>query len=189
MRDLLIYKGNLQLYESTPHRNYECTPHIFIGGRRHSGCGAMSLGPPTCYEAQGLGPTPSLASSHPWVYSAHPQMSFISAHVLECSTANCNMHARFCFLLHRDLTFPSNSQAFTASSVRPSSSHFQNWRIFGFTRDRWHQLINPALRLCSSQADVFRRLLGSLRPNLFTRTVLSFVVMFMPSKMTSSLPA
>ena len=84
----------------------------------------------------GLGPTPSLASSHPWVYSAHPQMSFISAHVLECSTANCNMHARFCFLLHRDLTFPSNSQAFTASSVRPSSSHFQNWRIFGFTRDR-----------------------------------------------------
>ena len=30
-------------------------------------------------------------------------MSFISAHVLECSTANCNMHARFCFLLHRDL--------------------------------------------------------------------------------------
>ena len=38
-------------------------------------------------------------------------MSFISAHVLECSTANCNMHARFCFLLHRDL-IPANSRVY-----------------------------------------------------------------------------
>ena len=38
-------------------------------------------------------------------------MSFISAHVLECSTANCNMHARFCFLLHRDL-IAANSRVY-----------------------------------------------------------------------------
>ena len=168
-----------------------CGSCCFLYGAQGN-CPTTQLPHPACYEAQGLGPTPSLASSHPWVYSAHPQMSFISAHVLECSTANCNMHARFCFLLHRDLTFPSNSQAFTASSVRPSSSHFQNWRIFGFTRDAISSSI-PHLGY-SSQPDVFCLLLGSLRLNLFTRTVLIRFVdkrtqpskMTKPSKMTSS---
>jgi hypothetical protein len=31
-------------------------------------CPTTHLPHPTCYEAQGLGPTPSLASSDPWAY-------------------------------------------------------------------------------------------------------------------------
>ena len=49
MRDFLIDKGNLQLWGHS-YRNYEGTPHIFIGGRRHSGCRAMSPGPPIYFH-------------------------------------------------------------------------------------------------------------------------------------------
>jgi hypothetical protein len=46
----------------------ELTVQLMLSYGAQSNCPIINLPHPTCYEAQGLGPTPSLASSHPWAY-------------------------------------------------------------------------------------------------------------------------
>ena len=108
--------------------------------------------------------------------------------VVECSIANCNIDAHVCYPDH----------CLERSSVCTSFSHFQNWRIFGFTRDA----ISSSIPLLGYyyQADFFRLLFGSMRAS--ARTVLrgdvdqaleddvdqALIVMTKPSKMMSTRP-
>jgi hypothetical protein len=43
---------------------YELTVQLMLSYGAQGNCPTTHLPHPTCYEAQGLGPTPSLASSH-----------------------------------------------------------------------------------------------------------------------------
>ena len=62
--------NNLQHHESVTHIIFGCplcSACCPIYGAQGN-CPTTHLPHPTCYEAQGLSPTPSLASSHPWAY-------------------------------------------------------------------------------------------------------------------------